>query len=127
MQQHGALGAGVSAGAAGDGERGVRAVVEEGAFDGDVAGGKQGCPGTFPFGHAGRHGADAVAVVGGDLPCVGGVKDRVVKPSTSPRLFLGGWNFCTVSVIACSTTWMTMGRCEALGELVPARAATGAS
>src|SRR5262249_24426591 len=31
------------------------------------------------------------------------------KPSTSPRLSLGGWNICTVSVIACSTTWMIIG------------------
>src|SRR5262249_4204323 len=49
------------------------------------------------------------------------------KPSTSPMLSLGGWNICTVSVIACSTTWMITGLRELVGELVLAAAATGAS
>src|SRR6516165_6159346 len=89
VQQHGAVGAGGFAGAAGDGERGVGAVVEEGALDGDVAAGKQGCPGAFPFGHAGRNGADAVTVVGGDLPRVGGVKDRVVEAKHVTPAVLG--------------------------------------
>src|SRR6516165_7613711 len=78
VEQHGALGAGVLAGAAGDGERGVGAVVVVGAFDGDLAAGQEGGPGAFPFGLAGGDRADAVAVVGGDRLCVGGVVDRVV-------------------------------------------------
>src|SRR5215472_10437970 len=90
VQQHGALGAGVLAGAAGDGEGGVGAVVVVGAFDGDVAAGKQGCPGAFPFGLTGRGGADAVAVVGGYLPGIGGVVDRVVPAEHVTHTFAGG-------------------------------------
>src|SRR6516162_4772348 len=90
VQQHGAVGAGVFAGAAGDGERGVGAVVVVGALDGDVAAAKQGCPGAFPFGLAGRDRADAVAVVGGDLPCVGGVVDRVVEAEHVTQAQFGG-------------------------------------
>ncbi len=83
MEQHGALGAGVPAGAAGNGERGVGAVVVVGAFDGDLAAGKQGCPGAFPFGLTDCDSADAVAVVGCYLRCVGGVVDRVVPTMAS--------------------------------------------
>src|SRR6516164_9438231 len=65
------------------------AVVEEGALDGDVAAAKQGRPGAFPFGLAGCNGADAEAVVGADLPCVGGVKGRVVEAEHVTQAVVG--------------------------------------
>ena len=79
MEQHRASRADVFPGTSGDGECGVGAIIEEFAFDGDVAGSKHGCEVALPLGAACHNRVNAVAVVSGDLLGVVGVENGVVE------------------------------------------------